>query len=127
MRRMLVSAMVLVALSGCAWDDSYPSFQREATQRDRPPDEVRGMIDEQFTDPEIRFEVEYDGADIYLAREKDFAPCLVVADGQDSFMACGGDGVTASGPDGLEFRLVPAPQVERDGWRAISDNVAVRD
>lgn len=131
---MAMALGIALALTGCTAPNDFPVFDRAQAETDKLPaifDEIDLTEYDQSTS---RFSGEHNGVRYYLILREGGdpigAPCLAVA-------AAANPGITCGGPEGLttsseadpkyEAQLVPSPATDGDGWRAISDNVRVRD
>ena len=128
MGAVLLAAAALL-LSGCAPSD-YPIFDREASEEDFLPTEVEtlwtdGQLDLLERDT-IRHAATWKSIELFLARDPKGGVCLVIWDGAESSMACGGAILGVSNTDS-RFEVQPAPIGEKDGWIVLSENIRVED
>lgn len=126
LRHVLVGAAATLLLAACTDNPGFPAFDREPTAADTAPSELELFDMDDYDVTTLRYAGEFDGAELYLIKLDSMAPCLLVADGDDSVIACGATGAVATTtPSGAQFELAPAPIAVAEGWTIISENVRV--
>ena len=119
---------VALSLAGCA-PSGFTRFDADQARDDRLPREIVETIElGDFDLSTSRWAGSYRGVDFYVLQPSEgTGPCVAIADGAASSIACGAGGrveVTTAG--GVDVRLVPEYEPAARGWTAVSDNVRVR-
>jgi len=125
----IILMFVPLALSGCA-PSGFSRFEAEQTGDDRLPREIVERIElSDFDLSTSRWAGNHHGVDFYVLQPSEgTGPCVAIADGADSSIACGAGGrVDVTTGDGADIRLVPEYEPLPAGWTAVSSNVRVRD
>jgi hypothetical protein len=125
----VILMFVPLCVTGCA-SSGFSRFDADQTRDDRLPREIVETIElSDFDLSTSRWAGSHHGVGFYVLQPSEGSgPCIAIADGAESSIACGAGGrVDVTTSDGFDIRLVPEYEPKADGWTAVSDNVRVRE